>query len=312
MKRKITYVLLATVLAIALGLFPVSGVAAADPPVVTVAYSTVAVDEGQWAYNNGGITLSGTYDVTLTPSVGEADWENSVYWDWWWWYETTDGPAQSQTATIDFTDGNGNTTIIDFVLTVNNVAPEVNAGPDDIVNESETYVGSGSFTDPGDDTWSATVDYGDASGIQPLTLSDKTFNLSHIYADDGVYALTVTVTDDDGDTGTDTLQVTVIDVSPEDQIEDISDFFDVSVGSGDIEGMGPGNSADGKLGALRNMLDEAERLINEGLVYEACQQLHSIYIHVDGVIPPPDFIAGPASTELAMKIMMLKADLGCE
>ena len=51
---------------------------------------------------------------------------------------------------------------------------------------------SGSFTDPGADTWTATVDYGDGSGVQALTLTDKTFNLSHTYADNGSYTVTVT------------------------------------------------------------------------------------------------------------------------
>jgi hypothetical protein len=312
MKRKITCVLLATMLAIILVLVPASGVAAWDPPDVTVAYTTVNVDEGDMAYNHGGIALDGAYDVTLTPSIGEASWEDGIYWEWDWGYDTTDGPTQSQIVTIDFTDDNENTTIINFDLIVNNVAPDVNAGPDDTLNEGQTYIGSGSFTDPGDDTWTATVDYGDGSGTQILLLSGKTFGLTHIYADDGLYTLSVTVTDDDGGAGVDTLQVTVIDVPPEDQIEDISEFFDDSVDSGDLWGIGPGNSANGKLKALRNMLDEAELLIDEGLISQACQQLHSIYIHVDGATPPKDFVAGPAAMELAVKIMMLQADLGCE
>lgn len=283
-----------------------------DPPIVTVGYTTVSVDEGQMAYNGGSITLDGTYTVDLTPTLGEATWENSIYWIWDWWFETSDGPSESQLVTIEFTDGNGKTTTITFDLIVNNLAPEVDAGPDGTIYESGTFTGSGSFTDPGTDTWTATVNYGDGSGTQPLAISGKTFNLDHVYADDGIYSLTVAVTDDDGDTGTDTLEVTVIDVPPEEQIEDISDFFDDSVDSGELVGSGPGGSASGKLGAIRNMLDEAERLIDEGFIFEACQQLHSIYIHIDGIIPPPDFVIGPAAAELADKINMLRSDLGCE
>ena len=62
------------------------------------------------------------------------------------------------------------------------------------VNEGATFTSSGSFTDPGADTWTATVDYGDGSGDQPLSLGpDKTFTLSHVYADNGRYTVTVTV-----------------------------------------------------------------------------------------------------------------------
>jgi len=53
------------------------------------------------------------------------------------------------------------------------------------------------FTDAGADTWTATVNYGDGSGAKPLTLNaDKTFGLSHVYADNDVYTVTVTVSRD--------------------------------------------------------------------------------------------------------------------
>ena len=61
----------------------------------------------------------------------------------------------------------------------------------------------------------ATVDYGDGTGGQPLTLNgDKTVSLIHLYADDGSYTVTVTVTDDDSDSGSDPLTVTVNNVLP--------------------------------------------------------------------------------------------------
>ena len=74
-----------------------------------------------------------------------------------------------------------------------------------IMDEGGTFTRNGSFVDPGTDTWSATVDYGDGSGVQPLTLSGKTFTLSHVYADDdgGLFTVTVTVNDEDGGSGSD-------------------------------------------------------------------------------------------------------------
>jgi PKD repeat protein len=74
----------------------------------------------------------------------------------------------------------------------------------------ETYAAAGSFADPGPDSWTATVDYGDGSGAQPLALDGKSFSLSHTYAAAGSYTVTVTVTDDGGLAGTRTATVVVL------------------------------------------------------------------------------------------------------
>ena len=54
-----------------------------------------------------------------------------------------------------------------------------------MVDENSIFAQSGSFTDPGADTWTATVDYGDGYGVQSLALVGKTFGLSHTYVDNG-------------------------------------------------------------------------------------------------------------------------------
>jgi hypothetical protein len=80
--------------------------------------------------------------------------------------------------------------------TVGPAAPRVDAGGGGSAREGAAFTRSGSFADGGNDAWTATVDYGDGSGVQPLSLNaDKTFDLSHVYADNGTYAVTVTVTD---------------------------------------------------------------------------------------------------------------------
>lgn len=95
-----------------------------------------------------------------------------------------------------------------------NVPPVVDAGTDDVVNEGGVFRSSGSFTDSDSSEWSAAVDYGDGSIDQPLTLTGKTFELRHIYADDGIYTVTVEVIDDDSGVGADTTQVTVNNLAP--------------------------------------------------------------------------------------------------
>ena len=80
------------------------------------------------------------------------------------------------------------------------------------VNEGTLYTQTGSFVDPGGgpETWTATVNYGDGSGVQPLTLNtNKTFTLNHTYATSGPDTVTVTVDDSYGGVGTAQIMVNV-------------------------------------------------------------------------------------------------------
>jgi hypothetical protein len=76
------------------------------------------------------------------------------------------------------------------------------------------YSASGSFSDSeaASDSFTATVDYGDGSGIHAVTLSNGSFTLSHAYGITVLraYTVTVTVTDDDGAAASATSTVTVI------------------------------------------------------------------------------------------------------
>lgn len=93
---------------------------------------------------------------------------------------------------------------------INNQPPAVNAGPDAIIDQETAFTANGDFTDPDSNTWTATVDYGDGSGVQALPFNpDRKFTLSHIYVTNGVYNVTVSVSDSHGGVGTDTLAVTV-------------------------------------------------------------------------------------------------------
>jgi VCBS repeat-containing protein len=100
--------------------------------------------------------------------------------------------------------------------TVVNVAPSVNTGTNATIDEGVVFTRTGSFTDPGSmDTWTATVNYGDGSGTQALTLNpDKTFSLSHVFGDNGTYSVTVRVQDDDLGIGSSVLTVSVQNVPP--------------------------------------------------------------------------------------------------
>ena len=84
-----------------------------------------------------------------------------------------------------------------FKVTVLNVAPAVTiTGGQPELDEGDQFTAAGSFTDPGADAWTATVDYGDGTGVSPLTLNpDKTFALDHTYLDNGNFTVTVRVFD---------------------------------------------------------------------------------------------------------------------
>ena len=76
---------------------------------------------------------------------------------------------------------------------------------------------SGSFSDVGSaDTHTATINWGDGSAVEAATLDSvlNTISGSHVYADNGAYTVTVTVSDDDGASMSDTLLVTVSNVAP--------------------------------------------------------------------------------------------------
>jgi len=124
-----------------------------------------------------------------------------------------DNGAYTVSVTVD--DGAGGRSTATVSVNVLNVTPKVNAGSNGSSNEGGTFSQTGSFTDPGSDTWTGSVDYGDGSAIQTLALNvSKGFTLSHVYADNGTYPVTVWVGDDDSAVGQITIQVTVNNLAP--------------------------------------------------------------------------------------------------
>ncbi len=98
-------------------------------------------------------------------------------------------------------------------MTVNNVAPDFEAGSNETLLPPVvgSFSRSLSFTDPGADSWTGTVSYGDSATVHNLAINQatKTFDLNHVYTIDGTYTVTVTIEDDDTGSHTDTFDVTV-------------------------------------------------------------------------------------------------------
>ncbi|WP_406699643.1 PKD domain-containing protein [Singulisphaera sp. Ch08] len=147
---------------------------------------------------NDTITV-GSYYVTINNLTGNYSSINAL---------TIDAGNGVDWATISGT-------IPNTQLTFLNLEPNVQPGGAATVTEGSALTRGGSFSDPGATSWTATVDYGDGAGAQTLALAaDQTFVLSHVYPDDGARTVTVTVTNNNGVTGTAQFAVTVTNFAP--------------------------------------------------------------------------------------------------
>jgi PKD domain/Chlamydia polymorphic membrane protein (Chlamydia_PMP) repeat len=185
-------------------------VANLGPRDLTVTTSVAQLDEGQ------SLTFSGTFtnvdsadthtvvirwgdgspDSTLNLAAAVTE------------FSATHAFADNATAAIHVTvtDSQGGSAMADRAVRSANVAPTlvVNAPAGAAIDRvGESFTMGGSFTDPGSDSWTATVDYGDGSGVQSLSLSDdKRFALHHVYTAEGTFTVVVRVADDDGGVAT--------------------------------------------------------------------------------------------------------------
>jgi hypothetical protein len=98
-------------------------------------------------------------------------------------------------------------------LTVSNVDPVITSftGPSDPVAVDTEVLVSGAFTDAGaNDTHSATIDWGDDTVTGPDAVSGGSVTGTHAYSAAGIYTVTLTVTDDDGGSDTETYMYVVV------------------------------------------------------------------------------------------------------
>ncbi len=184
-------------------------------PPVLAAIGNKSVDEGSLLSFQATATDPGA--DTLVFSLDSAPAGASITANGLFSFTPADGPA-SFPVTVRVSDGDDSDTET-FTITVNNVAPTVDAGSDARIRPGALFTRGGSFTDPGADTWSGLVNYGEGAGDEVLALNpDKSFSLEHRYTRPGDYTVTVKVTDDDAGAGTDTFVVRVV---PPGQVEEV-------------------------------------------------------------------------------------------
>jgi len=117
---------------------------------------------------------------------------------------------------LTVTDPSGETDTQITTAEIANVAPTITSlnGPSDPVEINNSIAMSAAFTDPGIlDTHTGTWDWGDSTtsvGTVSEAGGSGTVTGSHTYGEAGVYAVTLTVTDNDGGSATDTFQFVVV------------------------------------------------------------------------------------------------------
>lgn len=181
-----------------------------SPPTLSNLAISSPIDENELATLTGELADADTDDV-LTLTVDWGDGATTTY--------TYAAGTTAFTEThryLDDGDYNLVVTLTDggasdgeaVTVTVHNVAPTVDAGPDIQVGDTFPATFNGAFSDPGTlDTHTIQWAFGDgqtASGALAPT---------HVYPGPGVYTATLTVSDDDGGVGSDSLRVTVSELA---------------------------------------------------------------------------------------------------
>ena len=176
----------------------------------------VAVAGGPYSGLEGGtIQVDGSASTDEGPGPGVIeyawDWNNDGIFD----DIISDSPMAEHTYTDDYQgqivlrvkDSGGQLGYDTASVDIANVPPSVDAGNDTSCNEGDRLFFRADVTDPGSDdiTYLWNFEPGSTGG-------DALVN--HIFRDDGIYNVVVSVTDDDGGTDADSLIVTVSNVSP--------------------------------------------------------------------------------------------------
>lgn len=153
-------------------------------------FNYMDTDVGDPTLNNG---------ASATVGIKAANPTNGNFLDIY--VDTTTNDLQSRRALGVFQIGSASQ---DISIQVNNVAPVLSANPNDdlTVDEGSTFTRTIFITDPGVlDTFTGTISFGDGSPDEAIGVfpgGTTSFVMSHIYADNGAYTVTINLVDKDG------------------------------------------------------------------------------------------------------------------
>ena len=205
--------------------------------------SKVWLNDGTGNFADSGQALAGSSSTSV--ALGDADGDGDLdafvansnatnkLWinqgspavqGWSWSFDTTNGPADSQTVTITADDGHSGVAQVTFDLTVNNVAPTIETitvplEPVSIGDQSLFGVDV-TFSDPAkvnDEPYTCAFDL-DSDGVDDSIVSGITGTLCSTalnYTEPGVYTVRVTVTDKDGGKDSATVTEFIVVYDPE-------------------------------------------------------------------------------------------------
>ncbi|MCA9239838.1 MAG: hypothetical protein KDA37_06550 [Planctomycetales bacterium] len=196
---------------------------------LTVNWGDGAVQEFTTTPGAAGIDLlSPPQGVSYDPATREFAIEHRYLDD-----GLSPAPSDDYEVRLTLVDDDQDMVLDATVVTVTNLPPEIAPMPNVTINEGDAVaiftptldhqIGAarvpGSFTDVGTlDTHTGTVDWGDGSPLDSLVIVGAAgsfeFRQQHTYADNGVYTVLVTVTDDDSGQDTESFTVTVNNVDP--------------------------------------------------------------------------------------------------
>jgi len=243
----------------------------------------------EWDFGDGTPVVTGT----LTPTHAYGD--NGVY-----------------AVTLTVTDDDDGVGIANLMVTVNNVATTTAVSTHQpnqqfVLPIVHTLTFSGSFTDPGWlDSHAATWDFGDGTVVPGIITEENiepdatgTTTADHVYSTPGTYTVTLTITDDDGGVGTDTMQVTV--VGAREAVQITNDYIQALSDSA-FKG-----NPNHRKNAFNNMFAAINAMLNNEQYSGAIQHLrNNIREKADGTVdgsPKNDWIIDPtAQQEICMKI----------
>ena len=178
---------------------------------VSLPATAMALEGDAWTaagsfVDESGSAWSATVDYGVGPEPLKLDQDKSFELAHTW---LDDGTCRVPvTVTSDLACTSGASVAVDVI----NVAPRVRAGGAANVAGGALLTRLGAFADPGADTWTGAVDWGDGSARTALALrADKTFTLAHRFprGRGRGYTVVVTVRDDDGGSGSASFRVTV-------------------------------------------------------------------------------------------------------